>query len=818
MSNSGTSPAPVVFANTPPDLATKLYPPRLRTSHFARPRLDAWFGGNPSARVALVHAPAGAGKSTLAAQWLARAGSPAAWVTLEAGDGRPQQFFRLVLAALHSVDPSLAPATSALAADPRAFDAEMAAHQLIAEFSDVSRPIALVLDDYHTVESAETHRALSLIIQNLPETVRVVIIGREIPPLQLDSLASSDALALIGPGDLSFTRAEATGFYRQGLSLRLTASEIDGILMRTGGLAAGLQLAGVALRNRSRTRTRQVELDIPGGPDLWEALVDGQPADVQSFLLRTSILHRFTADLADAVTGVGDSLDMIRRWEREGLFLEPLDDRGLWYRYHRLFADVLRSRLVRAAAGEEIADLHCRASAWLEAHGQVEDAVHHAMAAHEWDRAVKLLEENCAGLFDRDHIATLRARLEGLPDEIFARSSRLAFWLAWALGRSGDWTQGAPLLEIAESAWSASDDAVGNGLTDLWYAARAIYDFDVIRAIRLAERALSALPPEQATARVMAMMTQGMGRLFSGEPALAVASFTDVRRTVDSSGQTWLRPFEMTYSAMAVAQQGQLAAAAGMSVAAVREMGDSPIEIWAQPALRQLADVLLEWGRLEEAQRSYVRAIKLAERSRAIHWRSRIRIGLARAAWARGDPGEALVEVDRAIEAAERAGNAHDARVARAWQARFWLESGQPHLTRRWADSYGPDPEMPPEYNQHIELLTLARLCIRERQADSALHILRPLADLAKTTGRIGDLIELEILTAIALSASGDQASACSSLAHALELGRPGGFLQVFLNDGRDLEELLRDAAVHGKQRDDAARILDVLEGNKPSS
>ncbi|HEU4762807.1 MAG TPA: hypothetical protein VFS74_10850, partial [Gemmatimonadales bacterium] len=681
----------VVFANTPPELATKLYPPRLRTSHFARPRLDAWFGGNPSARVAIVHAPAGAGKSTLAAQWLARAGIAAAWVTLEAGDGRPQQFFRLVLAALRSVDPNFAPATFALAADPRAFDAVMAAHQLVAEFADVSRHIALVLDDYHTVDSPETHQAVSLIVQNLPPPMRVVIIGRNVPPLQLDSLAVSGELARLGPGDLSFTRAEATGFYRQGLSLRLTAAEIDGILVRTGGLAAGLQLAGVALRSRSRARTRQqVAAEIPSGLELWEALLDGQPAEVQSFLLRTSILHRITADLADAVTGIEGSVDVIRRWEREGLFLEPLDDRGLWYRYHHLFAEVLQGRLTGSVTGEEFADLHRRASTWLETHGQMEEAVHHAMAAQDWDRAVSLLERYCTGLFDRDHIATLRTRLEGLPNEVFARSPRLAFWLAWAHGRSGDWQQGAPLLEIAESAWRNTDDSVGAGLTELWSAARAIYDFDSATAIELAERALVALPREQATARVMAMMTQGMGRLFSGEPVLAMEAFADVRRTVDSSGQTWLRPFEMTYSAMAAAQQGELAVAAGMSVAAVREMGDSPVEIWAQPALRQIGDVLLEWGRLEEAQRSYARAIKLAERSRALHWRSRIRIGLARAAWARGDVKEAFAEVDQAMEAAERAGNVQDARVAQAWQARFWLESDQIQRTRRWADDNGP--------------------------------------------------------------------------------------------------------------------------------
>jgi ATP/maltotriose-dependent transcriptional regulator MalT len=813
MSNPASLASSTVIANTPPELATKLYPPRLQKSHVARPRLDAWFGGKPSARVALVCAPAGAGKSALAAQWLARTGTAAAWVTLEASDGRPQPFFALVLAAIRAVDPELAPVTAALVSDPRAFETETVTQQLIAELSAASRPLTLVIDDYHNVESLDIHRAMSRLIQNMPAAMRLVIIGRDVPPLELDALDLNGELARLGQPELSFTRAEALGFYRQGLSLRLTEREVDGILTRTGGLAAGLQLAGVALRNRSRVRSGQSAPDIPSGPDLWETLLEGQPAEVQSFLLRTSILRRFTADSCDAVTGIGDSLDMIRRWEREGLFLEPLDDRGHWYRYHDLFADILRARLTRAVSEEELAELHRRASTWLETHGHVEEAVYHSMAAHDWDRAVTLLEAYCSGLFDRDHIATLRVRLEGLPDEIFARSPRLAFWLAWAIGRDGDWKQGFPLLEIAQAAWTSSDEAVGRGLIELWHAARAIYDFDSPAAIALADRALDSLPIQQETARVMALMTRGMGHLYSGEPAMSVQTFAEVRRMVDGSGQAWLRPFEMTYSAKAAAQQGQLPLAAGMSVAAVRGMGEPPVEIWAQPALTQLGDVLLEWGRLEDAQEAFSRALALAERSQALHWRSRIRIGLARTAWAGRDHEAALAEIDRALDAAETIGNVQDARSARAWQARFWLESGQLGQARRWADDSDLSSGLEPTYGQQVEYLTLARLLIRERQPDRARIILQRLADQADAAGRVSDLVEIEVLAAIALMAEGDHAGARNSLNHALELGRAGGFLRVFVNEGERLESLLRQKVADEEHRDYAARILEVVEG-----
>ena len=796
----------------PPDLATKLYPPRLRPYHVSRPRLDSWFGGNPAARVAVVCAPAGSGKSTLAAQWLARAGIPAAWVTLEAGDGRPQALFRLIVTALRSVDTDLVPVTAALAADPRAFDTDTAVHQLIAELSATTRPIALVLDDYHTVDAPETHRAVDQLLQNLPAPMRFVLIGRTIPPFQLDLLAETGEFVLLGPRELAFTRSEATAFYRQALGLRLRSKEVDGILARTNGSAAGLHLAGVSLRGRTSDRTRSVSADVAGDSDLWEVLLASQPADVQTFLLRTSVLDRFTAELCNAITGNDDGVAMIHRWEREGLFLVPLDDRGVWYRYHHLFADVLRARLAQSMTEYEIADLHHRASTWLESQGLVSDAVRHSIAARDWDRAVALLELFCAGLFDRDHIATLRGRLEGLPEEIFLRSPRLAFWLAWALGRSGYWQEGASLLEAAQSTWSKAGCPSEKGLIELWHACRATYAFENDAALDMAERSLEHLPEEQATARVMALMIRGMGRLYGGEPVPAVNAFADVRRTIDGSGQTWFRSFEMTYSAMASAQQGNLATAAGLSVAALKEMGDSPVEIWAQPALRQLGDIFLEWGRLEDARHSYMKALRLAERSGTLHWQSRIRFGLARTLWALGEQEAAFTELDRAIDTADVLGVDQDTLNARAWRARFWLKSGQLLRARGWADSSALLQEQSPRYAQQVEYLTLARLLIREGRPDGALLILQRLDDLATGAGRTGDQVEIAVVTALAHVASGADADAHRSLERALELGQPGGYRQVFVNERTVLRPLLANAVERGGHRDYAMRLLADIE------
>jgi LuxR family maltose regulon positive regulatory protein len=313
----------------------------------------------------------------------------------------------------------------------------------------------------------------------------------------------------------------------------------------------------------------------------------------------------------------------------------------------------------------------------------------------------------------------------------------------------------------------------------------------------------------------MALMIRGMGRLYGGEPVPAVTAFADVRRTIDGSGQIWFRSFEMTYSAMASAQQGNLAAAAGLSVAALKEMGDSPVEIWAQPALRQLGDIFLEWSRLEDARHSFMRALQLAERSGTLHWQSRIRFGLARTLWALGEQEAAFTELDRARDTADVLGVAQDALNARAWQARFWLKSGQLLRARDWADSSALLQEQSLTYGRQVEYLTLARLLIREERPDVAMPILQRLDDLATGAGRTGDQVEIAVVTALAHVASGADADAHRSLDRALELGQPGGYRQVFINERAVLRPLLANAAERGVRRDYAIRLLADIEASE---
>src|SRR5829696_7450523 len=478
--------------------STRLYPPRLRSNLVERSSLIARLSDDPERRLTVITAPAGYGKSTLAAQLVARLALPTAWVRLEATDDDPQSFFELILAALHLIDRDLAAGTATLLTQDEP-DAEEIVQQLIADLSTTTRSFVLVLDDYQVIEAPEIHQAVDLLLRRLPTAARLILISRTTPPLRLARLRTSGELLLVAQSDLQFTLEETLEYFHDSLDLDLTPSEVAVIHERTEGWVIGLQLVGSALRGRTREQTRQFIQEFVGSVELgdqylWEEVLERQPEEVRDFLLRTAVLDRFNASLCDAVTETGTSDELLRHCERNNLFILPLAGQGAWYRYHHLFADALRERLSRSATESDIDDLHRRASEWLEANGYFEDAIRHAIAGRNWGPAVNLLEEVCAELFERDQIATLRHWLQGIPPDVLATSPRLAFWLAWAQGRTGHWAEGRAALRIAEEAWAVTGDRTGEGLVLLWHAVHSFVAANSYQAIELAQRALEALP------------------------------------------------------------------------------------------------------------------------------------------------------------------------------------------------------------------------------------------------------------------------------------------------------------------------------------
>ena len=364
-------------------VSTKLYPPRLRTDLVVRSQLLDRLNSDFDRRLTVVCAPAGYGKSTVTAQWLSRSGIPYAWINLDASDNLLRKFLGVIIAALRSIDDSLATRSETMLSHADSTPDSFLIQQLIGELSETTRPYALVLDDYHLIESPEIHQAVGMLLNQMPHAMRVVIVSRTEPPIPLARMRANGELLHLGAEDLLFDSTESRSFFRDFAGVDLSPSDIDVVHHQTEGWVAALNLVGVALRGLPSDRVRSFARDFTGNIPfvedyLWEEALERQPADVRDFLIRSSILDSFTAELCEAVTGIPNCSEMIRRCEQANLFVVSLDGKGQWFRFHHLMTDVLRDHLSEQLVIDEIDALHHRAMRWLDHAGLMDEAIRHA--------------------------------------------------------------------------------------------------------------------------------------------------------------------------------------------------------------------------------------------------------------------------------------------------------------------------------------------------------------------------------------------------------------------------------------------------------
>src|ERR1700722_2861187 len=426
------APAGVAMSGSDVLLASKLYAPRPQPGFVPRQRLMQALGEGLARGRVLVCAPAGSGKTALLAHWARGGGRAVAWLALDGGDNDPARFWRYAVAALDRARPGLAARVGPLPPGP----AEGLVTALINELAADPGPdeVVLVLDDYHLVDSGPVHQSVAFLLENLPPGLRVVVSGRADPPLPLARLRARGQLAELRAADLRFTPEEAAELLGETAGPGLPGPAGAALVARTEGWAAGLQLAGLSLRGHpdpagfvaAFSGSHRFVLDY-----LADEVLDGQPAEVRAFLLETSVLERLSGELCDAVTGRAGGQAMLAGIERAGLFLVPLDEVRGWWRYHHLFADLLRARLQAEQPGR-VRALHRAAAAWCDEHDLADDAVRHALAAGNAAWAARLVERHVETLLGRSEGATLQRWLAALPAGLAGSRPRLG--LAQAYG------------------------------------------------------------------------------------------------------------------------------------------------------------------------------------------------------------------------------------------------------------------------------------------------------------------------------------------------------------------------------------------------
>ena len=810
-----------------PLLVTKLHIPPLRPGLVPRPQLverlnqalgpgisqagepaQSWF----ARRLTLISAPAGFGKTTLLSEWLhgKLAATPpvqSAWLSLDPGDNDPARFLAYLVAALQGIEPGLGKAVLGAYRSPQPPPTEALWAALINELAQLPVPIVLVLDDYHLIEAQTIHSMLGFLLEYLPAQMHLVIATRADPPLALSRLRARGQMTEVRVDDLRFAPAEATAFLNRAMGLQLTEEEISVLQSRTEGWIAGLQLAALSVESRGLDRSSR---DLPpfvrdfAGDDryvvdyLVEEVLRSQPEPVQAFLLQTSILSRLGASLCDAVMGQAGSRVMLQTLERSNLFVVALDHKRAWYRYHQLFADLLRQRLGQSQP-EQIPVLHRRASEWYEQNGWEAEAVEHALAAGDYERAAQLIVQFQWAMVARGERATVLGWLGALPGEMVREQPRLGLTAAWGLLATMDLDAVEPRLRDAERAVRAlpgtdqSPALLGEIATVR--ATVASLRGDLPRSIEFSREALVHLPEEGLFLRGIVTNVLGTGYEASGETKAASQTFAQAADLCRQAGNLVMALIALCNLGRMLELQGQLRQAQvtyRQALEFAAEQGEPLLPVTGLAHVG-LAALQLEWNNLPGAARHLQEGIGLGQRLGIVEIQVVGHTVLAQVHQAQGATSkaqEAIDEVER-LEQEYRVSAGTAARMA-ASRARLWIAQGDLASAARWARGSGLDLDAGLPYPREDEQITLAWLLLAQGEPVKAAKLLESLLAAAETQGRLGSAIEILALQALALQEQRETEGALAALGKSLSLAEPEEYVRTFINKGQPMADLLR--------------------------
>jgi LuxR family transcriptional regulator, maltose regulon positive regulatory protein len=824
-----------------PMLATKLFIPPTRPDVIIRARLIERLNRGLHGKLTLISAPAGFGKTTLVSAWIARMERPSAWLSLEVEDNDPARFLTYLVAAFQTVIPELGSEVLGMlrSAQPPPMDSMLTA--LVNEITTRSDPFVLVLDDYHLIDAQPVDDALTFLIEHLPPPLHLVMTTREDPPFPLARLRARGQLTELRAADLRFSSAEAVEFLNTAMGLRLSAADIGVLEDRTEGWIAGLQLAALSLQGhedaaqfvRTFAGNHRYIVDY-----LVEEVLRRQPETNRRFLLQTAILDRLHGPLCDAVTGQVQGAARLEALERGNFFVIPLDDQRQWYRYHHLFAEVLATQL-RAEQPELVPTLHRRASDWYAHQAMAANAIRHALAAENFERAAELVELAFPEMLRNRQEATLVSWLQALPPELFQVRPVLSAGYASALMSTGEFEGVDAYLQNAER-WLDSTtgpnvrrearpsemvvvDEAGFRRLPGWIAVSraglALTRGDVAATVTYARRALALVPEDDHLGRGAAAALLGLASWASGDLEAAHQSYSDSLASMQRAGHL----SDIFGCALALADmemaQGRLHEA--------RRTFERALQLTAvpgAPALRGMADMHVGLSELALERNDFALALEYLRQSQDLGEHAglpqnpyRRRVAMARIHAAQGD-------LDAAVDLLEEAERRYTTdfsppvRPVPALKTRVWIAQGKLAEALGWAREAGLSARDDLSYVREFDHLTLARVLIARSQNDradgcleEAIGLLERLLEAAEAGGRTGSIIEILVLQAIAHQLQSDLPAALGSLERSLTLAEPEGYVRIYVDEGPPMAVLLEVAARHGIAPDYVRRLRSAL-------
>jgi LuxR family maltose regulon positive regulatory protein len=814
-----------------PILASKLYIPPFRPDLVLRPRLINRLNDGLAigCKLTLISASAGFGKTTLVSEWATGCQRPVAWLSLDEGDNDLARFLIYLVAALQTLLPKTSGANigaGALAVlqSPQPPPTESILTALLNEIATIPDHFVLVLDDYHVIDSQPVDQGLTFLLDHLPSQMHLVIATREDPNLPLARLRARGQLTELRAADLRFTPAEAAAFLNQVMGLKLSKDDIAALETRTEGWIAGLQLAAIALQSQLSMRGRE---DIASFIQaftgshrfvldyLVEEVLQHQPEQIRGFLLQTAILDRFCAPLCNAVTERQDGKEMLDVLDRSNLFLVPLDDKRQWYRYHHLFADILQTHLTEAQP-EQVSSLHQRASEWYEQNDLPADAIRHALAAEYFERAASLAElawpawrwpVQCTAWLDW---------VKALPQEVVRARPVLSVAYAQALLNAGQLEAAEGRLLDAERWLETISDRPEDPPTGMVvvdkaqfqslpasvatvraYHAQAIGDWP--GTVMYTRQVLDLLPEEDHFMRGSATMLLGLAHWASGDLEAADRTFSNGMASRQKAGHIFYTidaAIVLADMKMVLGHLREAIRTCEQALQLANEHGE-PMPQGTEDVYTEISKLHREQGDLDAAAQDLATSKNLGEKVVLPDWQHRWCIAQARLKETLGDPDEALDLLDEAERLFVRTPLPNLQPIS-AMKARIWVAQGRLTEALGWAHERSLSVDDDLSYLREFEHITLARVLIARYTSDrvddfirEAVELLGRLLKAAEEGGRMGSVIEILILQALAHQAQGNTAPALMPLERALALAEPEGYVRIFVDEGKPMAELL---------------------------
>lgn len=797
-----------------PLISTKLFVPPPRPQAIVRrrliDRLNTGLSENKS--LTLVSASAGFGKTTLLSEWINEARRRdsklgAAWLSLDEGDSDPSRFLMYFVAALQCIEPGSGTDVMAALQSPRPPSTDSILTELINEIEGLGKDIILVLDDYHTVDSRQVDAQLAFLLENLPARLHLVIGTREDPNLPLPRLRARGLLSELRAADLRFTPGEVAEYLGASPGIELETGEIEALEARTEGWIAGLQLAALSMRGqddkagfiRSFTGSHRYVLDY-----LADEVLRNEPEDIQIFLMHTSILDRFCGPLCEALMNGISGQKTLEYLERANLFIVPLDGERRWFRYHHLFREFLSRKLELGYPEDCIGatDLRIRASQWFEDNGFFIKAFMYAAAASDIDRAQRIATSGKMPKHSRDAVVAILDWLASLSAEILdARPALriLAASMSLVAGRPDGVEEALAITE--RSLYQSGQEGKNRDLHGRIAAARsalAIFRYQPDEMLLQSTRALGLLAPESLSSRMTAQWTTIVAHVMQEKRAVVAEEFLELESSARASGDVYFIQVALNGLGENQIKNNLLHEALGTFTCAMQAFGEHP-HLNAHQAYHGLARLHYEWNDLDRAEDEEERGLRIVRLyDESVDRFILCELLLARIKLARGVFDAATAKLGELALKAQSPRFRHRLPEITELQVYAQLLKGDIEAAARFAGTY----KLP---------LAQARVFLARNEPDLALALIQPYCAAMESKGWKDEYLKALILQALASQAKQRKDETCRLLEEALELAEAGGFIRLFLDEGKPMERLLLMASAKGIKPVYIGRLLSAF-------